>query len=150
MAYPAIRSDLGALVRSDFIRLITRGLSFSDCLLALLRAPRTSDFGLPSGESLLGAAGLRIFGFGIGVPCFDRRRPSRTPDLGISDLLDSVCGLGLRILGFRISTNSANTKAKRARAQKGTCLRRRTAVGARCARLNNKEEAEISPIELRL
>ena len=52
MAYPAIRSDLGALVRSDFIRLITRGGSSSDCLLALLRAP--SDFGF---RTLLQAGG---------------------------------------------------------------------------------------------
>ena len=26
------------------------------------------------------------------MPCFDRRRPSRTPDLGISDMLDSARG----------------------------------------------------------
>ena len=68
MAYPAIRSDLGALVRSDFIRLITRGGSSSDCLLALLRAP--SDFGFRTllrrnlsrgGAAVLGPDGQQQF-----------------------------------------------------------------------------------------
>ena len=31
----SVRGDLGALVRSEFIRLITRGVSLPDCLLSI-------------------------------------------------------------------------------------------------------------------
>ena len=102
MAYPAIRSDLEALVRSDFIRLVTRGVSSSDCLSLSSESAvglRISDSPSAFGESLLGAAGLGIFGFGIGVPLALIAAPISDAGLGdLSDLLDSACGLGLRIL----------------------------------------------------